>query len=306
VPPANDLCANASAIACGQTVTGSTVGATTAGDPTAFCGTDVDGGGVFYSIMGTGASITLSTCNPGTDFDTKLFVYSGSCGSYTCIDGNDDSSGCASSAAASSVTFNSVAGTTYLVFVSGYLDEAGTFALSATCTGLPVPAITSLSAASGPVGATVTLTGSGFDGASGVTFNGTPAVTYSVTNSTSLTVVVPAGATTGDVVVTTGGGASNGILFTVSTPTSTANAAKSEFSVWPNPVAGKGILNVRVAASAGKGHLTLRNALGQTIATRTFSGSTTELSTAGLASGTYLLTVQTDGRAPSIQRVVVE
>ena len=51
---------------------------------------------------------------------------------------------------------------------------------------------------------------------------------------------------------------------------------------------------------------TLRNALGQLVRTKSFSGSTTELTTTGLAAGTYLLTVQLDDRIPSIRRVVVE
>jgi hypothetical protein len=296
VPPANDLCTNAAPLACGQTVRGSTVGATDAGDPTSTCNTGIDSGGVFYAITGTGTSITVSTCNSGTDFDTKLFVYTGSCGSYTCIDGNDDDSNCAASEA-SSVTFSSVAGTTYLVFVSGFLDEAGTFELSATCAPSPlVPVLTSLSAASGPVGTLLTLTGSGFGGASGVSFNGTPATAFSVTSATSMTALVPVGATTGNVVVTTSGGTSNGVLFTVATATAAASPTKSEFSVWPNPVSGKGLLNVSLPASATKAHATLRSVLGQTVATRTFSGSTTELSTAGL--GQWHLPPHRAGRRP--------
>jgi len=135
VPPANDLCANAIALACGQTVTGSTLGATSTGDPTATCGTSVDGGGVFYTITGTGTNITLTTCNAATDYDTKLFVYSGTCGTYTCVGGDDDS-GCGTT---STVTFASITGTVYRIFVSGYGGDEGTFALTATCTAPPAP-----------------------------------------------------------------------------------------------------------------------------------------------------------------------
>lgn len=466
----NDLCANAISLVCGQTVRGSTVDATATGDPTASCVTMVNAGGVFYSITGTGASITLTTCNVVTDFDTKLFVYSGICGVYTCVTGNDDTSNCAANTSASTVTFNSVFGTNYLVFVSGYLTATGAFALTTTCAAAPAPAtITSLTPntgpiasdvvitgtnftgatrvdfhgttatnfaivdaqtitvsipngattgdvivykgngipsngvlftvttpvptisriapASGPIGTNVTLTGTGFGGATSITFNGVAATAYGVSNATSMTAIVPVGATTGNVVVTTPGGASNGILFTVVPPapiiaslspatgpsgtsvtltgtnftgatsitlngvaitnftvlntttitftiptgsttgalvvtttggsssgntftvtvaTASARANQSEFSVWPNPVAGKGTLHVALTASAVKASAILRNVLGQTVATHTFSGSTTDFSMADLATGTYLLTVQMDGRTPSIQRVVVE
>ena len=466
----NDLCANAQAITCGQVVVGSNLGATATGDPTGACGliTPSGGGGVFYTIVGTGANITATTCSPNTDFDTTLFIYSGSCGAYTCVASNDDTNGTCGTA--STVTFPTLAGTTYYLFVTGYLTtDRGAFTLRTTCAtppptpvitslipntgpiasstqivgsnfsratrvtfngvtatysvvdaqnilatvpngattgnvvvfnggvfsnGLlftvttPVPVITQIAPPTGTIGTTVTLTGSGFGGATSITFNGVAATTFTVTSATSMTAVVPATATTGNVIVTTGGGASNGILFTVVPPAptiasltpatgavgtfvtltgtnllgttsitlngvaitaftiangttitfvipagattgnvvvttaggpstttnvytvttglATARANQSEFSVWPNPVAGKATLHVALTAPAAKASATLRNVLGQTVATRTFSGTTTELSMANLASGTYLLTVQMDGRAPSIQRVVVE
>ena len=306
VPPANDLCVNAIALACGQTLSGTTIGATATGDPTGSCGGEtVDGGGVFYTITGTGGSITVTTCNIGSNFDTKLFVYSGACGAYTCVGGNDDDATCSLSGVRSTVVFNSVAGTVYRVFVSGYSTATGTFALSATCAPVP-PVITGLSPASGPVGTLVTITGTNFTGATSLTLNGVVITGFTVVNGTTITFAVPAGATSGNVVVTTPAGASAGSPFTFTVVTATARANQSEFSVWPNPVAGKSTLHVALSAPAAKASATLRNVLGQLVATRAFSGSATELPTAGLATGTYLLTVQTDGSAPSIQRVVVE
>jgi RHS repeat-associated protein len=84
-------------------------------------------------------------------------------------------------------------------------------------TVLPTAAIINLSPASGPVGTTVTITGTNFgatQGASTVTFAGTTA-TPTNWNATSITVPVPSGATTGNVFVTVDRGASNGIGFTV-------------------------------------------------------------------------------------------
>jgi hypothetical protein len=84
-------------------------------------------------------------------------------------------------------------------------------------TGVAVPSITSLSPTSGPVGTSVTITGANFgttQGTSTVTFNGTTAAPTSW-SATSIVATVPTGATTGSVVVTVGGVASNGVTFTV-------------------------------------------------------------------------------------------
>src|SRR5262249_359013 len=83
------------------------------------------------------------------------------------------------------------------------------------------PSISSLSPTSGPIGAAVTITGTAFgmtQSTSTVTFNGTAAAPTSW-SSTSIAVTVPSGATTGNVVVTVSGVASNGVNFTVVPPT---------------------------------------------------------------------------------------
>src|SRR5208337_3178725 len=79
------------------------------------------------------------------------------------------------------------------------------------------PSITSLNPTSGAVGTAVTITGTNFgatQGTSTVKFNGT-AGTPTSWSGTSITVAVPSGATAGNVVVTVGGVASNGVNFTV-------------------------------------------------------------------------------------------
>ena len=80
------------------------------------------------------------------------------------------------------------------------------------------PSITSLSPTSGAAGTAVTINGANFgttQGTSTVKFNGTTATPTSWT-ATQIVVAVPAAATTGPVIVTTGSGASNGVTFTVS------------------------------------------------------------------------------------------
>ncbi len=83
----------------------------------------------------------------------------------------------------------------------------------------PVPAIASLAPASGPVGTTVTVTGSNFTGATAVTLNGVAITGFTVVDAATLTFVVPTGATSGAVAVTTQGGtATSATAFTVTVP----------------------------------------------------------------------------------------
>jgi hypothetical protein len=79
------------------------------------------------------------------------------------------------------------------------------------------PSLTSLTPTSGAAGTPVTIAGANFgttQGTSTVKFNGTTA-TPTTWTATSIVVPVPVGATTGTVVVTVGGVASNGLAFTV-------------------------------------------------------------------------------------------
>jgi YD repeat-containing protein len=80
------------------------------------------------------------------------------------------------------------------------------------------PGITGLSPTSGGAGTVVTITGSGFgssQGSSTLTFNGVPATPSSWSNS-SISAVVPTGATSGLVLLSVGGISSNGVPFTIS------------------------------------------------------------------------------------------
>lgn len=120
--PSNDLCVNAIPIDCGSTIDGTTVLATF--DDVGFCGTSNTAPGVWYTVAGTGQSITVSTCLAAS-YDTKLTVFEGSCGALVCVGGNDDFCGLRSQ-----VTFNSVLGTTYYVLVHGFSTATGTFTLS--------------------------------------------------------------------------------------------------------------------------------------------------------------------------------
>ncbi len=128
----NDDCADAEELACGDAVTGSTLSSTFS-DPGGTCGTGVFGPGVWYKISGSNLNITASLCNPGTDFDTKINIYSGTCGSLVCETGNDDACGVSSEA-----TWYGASGTDYYILIHGFAGAVGNFELSITCVDPPV------------------------------------------------------------------------------------------------------------------------------------------------------------------------
>jgi hypothetical protein len=79
------------------------------------------------------------------------------------------------------------------------------------------PSVSSFSPTSGSVGTSVTITGSGFTGATDVAFNGVSVGTgnFTVDSDSQITAVVPAGATSGPVSVTAGTTAASSTSFTV-------------------------------------------------------------------------------------------
>ncbi|MGZ6281707.1 MAG: IPT/TIG domain-containing protein [Ktedonobacterales bacterium] len=81
----------------------------------------------------------------------------------------------------------------------------------------PVATLTSISPTVGGAGTTVTLTGRSYSaGVTGVSFNGTPASSFNYINDTTVTAVVPSGATSGTITITThAGNATSASSFTV-------------------------------------------------------------------------------------------
>lgn len=97
------------------------------------------------------------------------------------------------------------------------VSASGVTSNGVSFTVVPAPSVTSLSVTSGAVGTSVTITGTNFGATQGsgtVSFNGTDATPTSW-NATTVAVTVPSEATTGNVVVSASGVASNGVNFTV-------------------------------------------------------------------------------------------
>jgi hypothetical protein len=122
-PPANDACANATALPCGTTsLAGSTDGAILETAPNG-CGS---GYGVWYSFVGDGSTASVSV---SASFDHEITVSSGTCGSLTnvaCVDN-------AGSGGTENTSFATTNGTTYYLYISHYLagnTTTGTIALT--------------------------------------------------------------------------------------------------------------------------------------------------------------------------------
>src|SRR5207247_1779000 len=93
--------------------------------------------------------------------------------------------------------------------------SGGTASSAGSFTVINPPTITSFTPASGPVGTSVTISGTNFTGATAVLFNSVSA-SFTVNSATAITATVPAGATSGPIGVTTPDGtASSASSFTV-------------------------------------------------------------------------------------------
>ncbi|WP_174557531.1 beta strand repeat-containing protein, partial [Nocardia vaccinii] len=113
------------------------------------------------------------------------------------------------------ITAVAPAGTAGTVLVT--VTTAGGTSNGGAYTYVAVPTLTSLTPTSGSVagGITVVLTGTNLTGATAVSFDGTPATSFTVDSATRITAVAPAHAAgIAQVTVTTVGGTSNGVAYT--------------------------------------------------------------------------------------------
>ena len=139
-----DFCEDAQGPLAVDTVTaGTTTDATVDEPPDIDCGTTVTAPGTWYTVVGTGNTMTASTCNDGdpstggADYDTKVSVYCADCETKECIGGQDDAPGCDGFSTQFSWPTNP--GQTYNVLVHGFGSGTGDFDLAILDDGEPTP-----------------------------------------------------------------------------------------------------------------------------------------------------------------------
>jgi len=193
-----------------------------------------------------GTSVTIAGTNFGATQGTSTVTFNGKAAAAT-------------SWSATSITAPVPSGATtgnVVVTVGGVGSNGVSFTVP-----VPAPSITSLNPTTGFVGTSVIIVGANFGatrGTSTVKFNATSATPTSW-SATSITAPVPSGATAGNVVVTVGGMASNGVSFTVQADTTpptvptglTATAGSNQVSLnWTAP-SGATSYNVKRSTISG-------------------------------------------------------
>jgi regulation of enolase protein 1 (concanavalin A-like superfamily) len=215
-----------------------------------------------------GSSLTISGSNFGTTQGGSTVTFNGTEATPTSW-----------SSASIAITVPTGATTgAVLITVDGVASNGANF------TVLSTPTITSLSPSSGLIGASVAITGSslGTGQSSTVTFNGVAATPTSWADS-SITVSVPSGATSGNVLVTVGGLSSGGIAFTVTglTPSVSITSISPTSGIAGTQVT---ITGSNFGAAQAAGTVLLGTQLGQVVS---WSGSQILANVvAGSASGT--------------------
>jgi hypothetical protein len=184
LPAANDLCTNAIALTCGESVNGNTADATV--DGVATCGgVSNTAPGLWYSVVGNGGLMSVSTCTPAASFDTRISVFSGSCGSLDCVGANDDF--CSTG---SQVTWSSASGTDYYILVHGFASQSGTFTISTSA----CPAFISVTPPALNISLPVNGTGPGTLEISNTAGAGSQNLTWSIIHVATSPAIAPSGA----------------------------------------------------------------------------------------------------------------
>ncbi|MCK7590586.1 CUB domain-containing protein [Subsaxibacter sp. CAU 1640] len=120
----NDTCASALPIGVGDSVLVSTTDASSVDAP-ASCVVDLDTApGVWYTFVGDGFPVLITT--EGDDVDTKIGLFTGSCGALDCENG-DDNGGLGNNPL---IPLNTVLNEIYYIYVTANDGETGDFVLS--------------------------------------------------------------------------------------------------------------------------------------------------------------------------------
>ena len=245
--------------------------------------------GVMFTISTAGPTITMVSPNsgaPGTNVTITGTNFGATQGTSTVTFGGTVATTTNWSATSIAVTVPVSATTGVVVVTVGGLESNG------VAFTVPAPTITNITPTSGLAGAAVTITGMNFgttQGASTVKFNGTTAAVTSWSN-TSIAVTVPSGAATGNVVVTVGTQASNGVSFTVTTPAPTITTLNPTSGAVGSSVV---IIGTNFGATQGTGTVKFNG----TAATATAWSATSITATVPTGASTGNVVVTVNGQA---------
>jgi hypothetical protein len=174
------------------------------------------------------ANFTLADANGGT-----TIALGGTSSSTSSSSGSSGSSGSSATTASATTTGST---TTFISAISNSVSSP-TPTLTSTPTPTPTLTLMGFTPTAGPVGSTVTLFGTDLSGTTAVNFNGRTAF-FKAESDTQVTALVPAGARSGPITITSSGStATSAIPFTV-TPTPTPTPSKSR-TPSPTPSASK-------------------------------------------------------------------
>lgn len=123
---AGEMCSTAISVGSGTiTLSGSTVGAS---QVSTVCGNINAAHGVWYEVEGSGKPMTIWTCDPKTNFDARVSIFTGTCTSLSC---EFFTSASCSELASGTARFETVAGVQYHLLVHGAsADEVGSYSLT--------------------------------------------------------------------------------------------------------------------------------------------------------------------------------
>src|SRR5207237_1401874 len=175
-----------------------------------------------------------------------------------------------------------------VVTVGGVASNAVSFTVTTT----PGPSISTLNPTSGLVGTSTTISGANVgvpERTSTVKFNGV-AATPKRGNATSIVAPVPTGATTGSVVVTVGGVASNGVSFTVTSSDTTPPTVSVTAPSSGATVSGTVTLSANASDNVGVASVQFQIDGSNFGAADTASPYTTSWNTTTAANGTHSIT----------------
>jgi hypothetical protein len=131
----NETCATAVTVPTnGTCITGNNIGADAIGDGTASC-FSVENGIWFKFVAPQMGPVVITNNDPGTNFNTQLALFTGTCGALTEVVCENDNG-----VAAGKATINSpciIPGQTYYVLLDGYAGATGTFCIKITSGNRP-------------------------------------------------------------------------------------------------------------------------------------------------------------------------